>query len=65
MCACVVLRPDATLTLEELVQHLSSFELARHKLPEKLVVYDELPLSPVGKVSKKDLVADLAVNTPS
>lgn len=60
MCACVVLRPGATLTLDELIEHLSSFELAKHKLPERLAVYDELPLSPIGKVSKKDLVADLS-----
>lgn len=59
MCACVVLKDGKFLTLEEVVQHLSTFELARHKLPEKLRVYPEFPLSPVGKVSKKDLVADL------
>ncbi|MCL3816931.1 (2,3-dihydroxybenzoyl)adenylate synthase [Aeromicrobium wangtongii] len=59
MCACVVLRDGMSLTLEQVVQHLSTFELARHKLPEKLRIYPEFPLSPVGKVSKKDLVADL------
>ena len=59
MCACVVLRAGATLTLEELVEHLTAFELAKHKLPEKIAIYQEFPLSPVGKVSKKDLVADL------
>jgi 2,3-dihydroxybenzoate-AMP ligase len=61
MCACVVLRPGATLTLDELVEHLSAFELAKHKLPEKIAIYQEFPLSPVGKVSKKDLVADLSI----
>lgn len=59
MCACVVLREGASLTLEELVRHLEGFELARHKLPEMLRLYDVLPLSPVGKVSKKELVAGL------
>lgn len=59
MCACVVLRPGAELTLEGLIAHLSTFELAKHKLPEVLRVYDALPLSPVGKISKKDLVAEL------
>lgn len=59
MCACVTLRDGMTLTLEELVEHLQRFELAKHKLPEILRVYDAFPLSPVGKVSKKDLVADL------
>ena len=59
MCACVVLRPGASLTLPELVSHLRGFELAKHKLPEHLRVFDTFPLSPVGKVSKKDLVAQL------
>lgn len=59
MCACVVPRQGATLTLPELVSHLQTFELAKHKLPEMLRLYETFPLSPVGKVSKKDLVAEL------
>lgn len=59
-CACVVLREGATLELDELVDFLRGFDLATFKLPEALRVYDELPLSPIGKVSKKDLVAALA-----
>ncbi len=63
MCACVVLREGTTLTLPDLVRHLQGFELAKHKLPEMLRAYPTLPLSPVGKVSKKDLVADLRTTT--
>lgn len=59
MCACVVLRPGTTLTLSQLLDHLRSYEVARHKLPEYLRVYAEFPLSPVGKVSKKALTAEL------
>lgn len=59
-CACVVLREGATLDLAELVEFLRGFELATFKLPEALRVYEELPLSPIGKVSKKDLVTQLA-----
>jgi len=59
MCACVVLRDGATLTLPGLVAHLQTFELAKHKLPEMLRIYTSLPLSPIGKISKKDLVAGL------
>ena len=33
--------------------------MAKHKLPERLVVMESLPLSPVGKVSKKELVRRL------
>jgi non-ribosomal peptide synthetase component E (peptide arylation enzyme) len=60
MCACVLLKPGATLSLEELVEFLTAEEIARHKLPERLEVMDEFPLSPIGKVSKKDLVAQVA-----
>jgi len=60
MCACVLLKPGASLTLEELVQFLTNEEIARHKLPERLEVMDEFPLSPIGKVSKKDLVTRVA-----
>jgi 2,3-dihydroxybenzoate-AMP ligase len=60
MCACVILRPGATLTLPELVEFLTAQEIDRHKLPERLAVLERFPLSPVGKVSKKDLGAMLA-----
>lgn len=60
MCACVVLRPGFSLSLEELVGFLRGFEIAAFKLPERLEVFDSLPLSGFGKVSKKDLAARLA-----
>jgi 2,3-dihydroxybenzoate-AMP ligase len=61
MCACVVLRPGySALSLEELVAFLRGFEIAAFKLPERLEVFDSLPLSGFGKVSKKDLAARLA-----
>jgi 2,3-dihydroxybenzoate-AMP ligase len=55
MCAYVVLRPDTSLSLQELVTFLMNEEIAKHKLPERLELVDEFPLSPFGKVSKKDL----------
>jgi 2,3-dihydroxybenzoate-AMP ligase len=60
MCACVILRHGARLTLPELVEFLAAEEIARHKLPERLTVMARFPLSPVGKVSKRDLAAMLA-----
>jgi 2,3-dihydroxybenzoate-AMP ligase len=60
MCACVVPRPGAELELGELCDFLLAFEIAKHKLPERLEFFDELPLSPIGKVSKKDLVAHVS-----
>lgn len=57
MCACVILQPRATLTFEELSAFLMHEEIARNKLPEYLEIMETFPLSPFGKVSKKELVA--------
>ena len=55
MCAYVILRRQTSLSLRELVEFLMKEEIAKHKLPERLEIIDEFPLSPFGKVSKKDL----------
>jgi 2,3-dihydroxybenzoate-AMP ligase len=55
MCAYVILRGGAALTLQQLVTFLLDQEIAKHKLPERLEIVEEFPLSPFGKVSKKDL----------
>jgi 2,3-dihydroxybenzoate-AMP ligase len=60
MCAYVILRRGMTLTLPELVEFLLKEEIAKHKLPERLEIADEFPLSPFGKVSKKELTERIA-----
>jgi 2,3-dihydroxybenzoate-AMP ligase len=55
MCAYVILQCGSPLKLPELVEFLMEQEIAKHKLPERLEIVDEFPLSPFGKVSKKDL----------
>lgn len=55
MCACVVLKPGHALTLEQLVAFLQLQEIARFKLPERLEVLPDFPVSTFGKVSKKAL----------
>ena len=60
MCAYVILRPGGALTLQELVAFLMNEEIAKHKLPERLEILDDFPLSPFGKVSKKDLTERVA-----
>jgi 2,3-dihydroxybenzoate-AMP ligase len=60
-CACVILRPNQSLTLEELVAFLAHEEIAKHKLPERLEIMDDFPLSAFGKVSKKDLTEKIAL----
>ena len=60
MCACVIPRPEQHLTLDELVTFLMKEEIAKHKLPERLEIMEEFPLSAFGKVSKKDLTERIA-----
>jgi len=55
MCACVVLRVGASLTLGELVAFLHTHEIAKFKLPERLEIVSDFPVSTFGKVSKKAL----------
>jgi 2,3-dihydroxybenzoate-AMP ligase len=59
MCAFVVLRPGQSLTLAELLAFLRGHEIAAFKLPERLEVVPEFPLSTFGKVSKH-LLAGIA-----
>jgi 2,3-dihydroxybenzoate-AMP ligase len=61
MCAYVILRSGTSLTLPEIVAFLLHEEIAKHKLPERLEIVDEFPLSPFGKVSKKDLTERIAL----
>lgn len=61
MCACIILRGGSSLVLEELAAYLADQEIAKHKLPERLEIMDEFPMSPFGKVSKKDLTAAIAL----
>ncbi len=55
MCACVVLREGGSLTLDDLKTFLLGKEIAKYKLPERLEIVADLPLSTFGKVSKKEL----------
>ena len=55
MCAFVILRERGTMTLDELVAFLAEKGLARFKLPERLELVDDFPLSKFGKVAKNIL----------
>jgi 2,3-dihydroxybenzoate-AMP ligase len=61
MCAYVILRAGSALTLPELAAFLMNEEIAKHKLPERLEIVEDFPLSPFGKVSKKDLTERIAL----
>jgi 2,3-dihydroxybenzoate-AMP ligase len=55
MCACVILKRGKQLDLPTLVSFLKDKEIAKFKLPERLLVCDDFPVSTFGKVSKKTL----------
>jgi 2,3-dihydroxybenzoate---[aryl-carrier protein] ligase len=54
-CAFVVPKPGQTLAFDELIAYLRQQKIAAFKLPERLEVVAELPLSPVGKILKREL----------
>ena len=54
-CACVVTDPGASLSLDDVVDHLRARDLATYKLPQLLRVVDALPTTPSGKIRKNEL----------
>lgn len=52
--ACTVLKPGATVTAAELLEHLKN-NLARYKVPRRVEIVDSLPLSGAGKILKQEL----------
>ena len=59
MCAFVIAHPGRTLTLPELTAFLTEKGLAKFKLPERLELTGDLPLSKFGKVAKNVLAKRL------
>jgi len=58
--AYVVLRDGApTLTLDALREFLAD-KLGRHELPTALEIREQLPHTPVGKLAKRELIAELS-----
>ncbi len=71
-CAFVVLQPGHSLTLPELSGFLLGQRIAKFKLPERLEIIERFPISPAGKILRRELreriVATLAAeaaNDPS
>ncbi|HEX7264263.1 MAG TPA: AMP-binding protein [Candidatus Dormibacteraeota bacterium] len=60
MCAFVIPKPGRSLTLSELTSFLTERGLAKFKLPERLELTDDLPLSKFGKVAKNVLTKQVA-----
>jgi 2,3-dihydroxybenzoate-AMP ligase len=54
-CACVVTLAGETLAFADLIAFLRERQIASFKLPERLELFRELPVSPVGKILKRQL----------
>ncbi|BDT72112.1 salicylyl-CoA synthase / salicylate adenylyltransferase [Comamonadaceae bacterium OS-4] len=66
MCAFIILRAGQKLELKTLVDFLLTKEIAKFKLPERLEVLADFPVSTFGKVSKKalgEMVAKMLQNS--
>jgi 2,3-dihydroxybenzoate-AMP ligase len=60
--AAIVAMPDEVLgerAFAELTRHLEGRRIARFKIPERLEIVERFPMTAVGKISKKDLRADI------
>ena len=55
VCAVIVPAPGRTVTLDGLTAYLTGCGLARFKLPERLLIADELPRNPMGKIVRSQL----------
>ncbi|MET4538416.1 2,3-dihydroxybenzoate-AMP ligase [Arthrobacter bambusae] len=60
LCLYITVKPGAEVTLEQIQTLLHETGVAAFKIPEHLVVVDELPATKVGKINKKELRADIA-----
>ena len=54
-CAFVVLQPGGTLTLPQLGEFLLAQRIAKFKLPERLEIVERFPISPAGKILRRQL----------
>ncbi len=54
-CAFVISQPGAQLGFDELITFLKQQQIATFKLPERLEIVAEFPISPVGKILKRQL----------
>ncbi len=58
-CCFAVLKPGASLTLDDIRTFLAQHEIGKTKWPERLEIVAEMPLTPTRKIKKGDLVKAL------
>jgi acyl-CoA synthetase len=59
VCIYVIPAPGAEITLDDVREHLSARDVSKEWFPEHLVVVDELPVAPGGKLAKSELREDI------
>ena len=59
VCAYVIPRPGAAVSLEDLLQVAAAAGVAKQKYPERLVLVDDFPRTPSGKIRKDRLREDI------
>ncbi len=59
VCAYIKTVPGETINFQDMVGFLMDKQIARFKLPERLEVVEEFPLSNIGKILKRDLAEDI------
>lgn len=68
VCAVVVPVAGESVALSDVVEWLTARQMARQKLPEHLILLDELPRNPSGKVQKfklRDLAREQITSNPA
>lgn len=59
-CAFVIPKPGQDLTLDQLKAFLATRAIAKFKWPERVEIADSFPISPAGKILRRDLRAIIA-----
>ena len=59
-CLCVTLLPGRSLSLAEVTGALEAAGMAKYKWPERLEIFDDLPMTPTRKIMRAELVSAIA-----
>lgn len=57
VCLVVALRPGQSVAPQDLLAHLDRSGLSRYDMPEYYIALDDIPLTPSGKIFKRDIAA--------
>src|SRR5262249_39060930 len=60
VCLAVMFRPGQRATAEDLLAHLDGCGLSKYDMPEYFLALDEIPLTPNGKIRKRDILEWIA-----